>query len=112
LLIVVYQAVVAPLRRARYSAYYGSPFANGWWAVLGALVWIAFVMAMAWQVWLHWGQITDFVQSFASTLHNVITPWHEVDVRKAAIPVDTGVDLLPAMPVALLSASLAAVAGA
>ena len=108
LLIVVYQAVVAPLRRARYSAYYGSPFANGWWAVLGALVWIAFVMAMAWQVWLHWGQITDFVQGFASTLHGVISPWHELGQRKAEMPVDTGVDLLPAMPVALLSASLAA----
>ena len=111
-LIVVYQAVVAPLRRARYTAYYGSPFANGWWAVLGALVWVAFVMAMAWQVWLHWGEITDFVQSFASTLHSVITPWHEVGVSKAAIPVDTGVDLLPGMPVALLSASLAAITAA
>ena len=107
-LIVVYQAVVAPLRRARYSAYYGAPFANGWWAVLGALVWIAFVMAMAWQVWLHWGQITDFVQGFASTLHGVISPWHELGERKAQMPVDTGVDLLPAMPVALLSASLGA----
>ena len=109
-LIVVYQAVVAPLRRARYSAYYGSPLANGWWAVLGALVWIAFVMAMAWQVWLHWGQITDFVQSFASTLHGVISPWHELGQRSVVMPVDTGVDLLPARPVALLSATLAAAA--
>src|SRR5581483_5489156 len=40
LLIVVYNVVAAPLRRARYCAYYGSPFANGAWAVLGALIWI------------------------------------------------------------------------
>ena len=114
-LIVVYQVVVAPLRRARYSAYYGAPFASGLWAVLGALIWIALVMTMAYQVWLHWGQITDFVQGFASTLHNVISPWHELDVRKASpgsMPVDTGVDLLPALPVALLPAPLAAALGA
>ncbi len=108
-LVIVYQVVVAPLRRARYSAHYGAPFANGWWAVLGALVWIVFVMAMAWQVWLHWGQITDFVQSFASTLHDVISPWHETLQRNASsIPVDTGVDLLPSMPVALLPVVMAA----
>ena len=108
-LVVVYQVVVAPLRRARYSAHYGAPFANGWWAVLGALVWIALVMAIAWQVWLHWGQITDFVQGFASTLHGVISPWHETVERKAiSMPVDTGVDFLPTLPVALLPVVLAA----
>ena len=108
-LVIVYQVVVAPLRRARYSAYSGAPFANGWWAVLGALVWIALVMAIAWQVWLHWGQITDFVQGFASTLHGVISPWHETVERKAiSMPVDTGVDFLPSLPVALLPVVLAA----
>ena len=115
-LIVVYQAVVAPLRRARYSAYYGSPFANGAWAVLGGLIWIAFVMAVAWQVWLHWDQITDFVQSFAATLRDVIAPWHETIERKSvssSIPVDTGLDWLPALPVALLlSACLSAAVSA
>ena len=104
-LIVLYQAVVAPLRRARHSAYYGSPFANGWWAVLGALVWIMLVMAFAWQLWLHWDQVTDFFQSFAGTLRDVIVPWHEIVERKAGsspIPVNTGLDWLPALPVALL----------
>jgi phage shock protein PspC (stress-responsive transcriptional regulator) len=83
-LIVIYQAVIAPLRRARYSAYYGSPFANGWWAVLGALVWIALVMGFAYQAWLHWDDILDFVQRFAGTLHDMIQPWHEMIERKAA----------------------------
>jgi phage shock protein PspC (stress-responsive transcriptional regulator) len=109
-LIVLYQAVVAPLRRARHSAYYGSPFANGWWAVLGALVWIMLVMAFAWQLWLHWDQVTDFFQGFAGTLRDVIVPWHEIVERKAGaspIPVNTGLDWLPALPVALLPLCLA-----
>jgi len=44
----------------------------------------------------------------------VISPWHEVIERKAAtsvLPVDTGVDWLPALPVAILAAG-SAVAGA
>ena len=114
-LIVLYQAIIRPLRRARYSAYYGSPFVNGWLAALGALVWIALVTGMAWEVWLHWDQITDFVQGFASTLHDVIAPWHEMIERKAAsssIPVETGFDLLPALPMALLPTSLVAAVSA
>jgi phage shock protein PspC (stress-responsive transcriptional regulator) len=114
-LIVLYQAIIKPLRRARYSAYYGSPFANGWLAAVGALVWIALVMGMAWEVWLHWDQIWDFFQDFTSTLHDVIAPWHEMIERKAAsssIPVETGLDLLPALPMALLPASLAAAVSA
>jgi hypothetical protein len=87
ILIVVYQAIIAPLRRARYSAHYGVPFANGWWAVFGALIWIVFVLAIGYQVYLHWWQITDFLQSFTSTLHDVISPWHEALERKA----DSGV---------------------
>ena len=108
-LIVIYQAVVAPLRRARYSAYYGSPFANGWWAVLGALVWIALVLAFSYQAWLHWDDILDFVQRFAGTLQDMIQPWHEMIERKVAAstdPVQTGVRWLPIVPMALLPARL------
>ena len=114
-LIVLYQAIVRPLRHARYSAYYGTPFANGWWAALGALVWIALVMAITWQIWLHWDQIWDFVQGWAGTLHDVIEPWHEMIQRNAAsssIHPENGLDLLPAIPVALLPASLAAAVSA
>ena len=87
-LIVIYQAVVAPLRRARYSAYYGAPFSNGWWAVLGALIWIALVLALSYQAWLHWDDILDFVQRFAGTLQDRIQPWHEMIERKVAASSD------------------------
>lgn len=109
-LVVIYQAVVAPLRRARYSAYYGSPWANGGLAVLGALVWIALVIAFAYQAWLHWDDILDFVQRFAVTIQDVIQPWHDMIERHAqasADPVQTGLRWLPALPMTLLPTGLA-----
>ena len=61
-LIVLYQVIAAPLRRARYAAYYGTPFTYTWIALWGAVVWLGFLTFLAWLAWHKWDQVLDFFQ--------------------------------------------------
>lgn len=62
ILVVLYQAIAAPLRQARYAAYYGTPVAPGWVALWGALVWLALVGFLGWLAWQHWADVQEFFQ--------------------------------------------------
>jgi len=65
ILVVLYRAVAAPLRQARYSAYYGTPFAHGWVALWGTVVWLGLVAFLSWLAWQHWPDVQEFLQDMA-----------------------------------------------
>ena len=66
--IVLYRALVSPLRRARYTAYYGTSFGAGWLALLGVLVWLAIVAYFGWLAWHHWADVQYFFEQLTATL--------------------------------------------
>ena len=61
-LIVLYQVIASPLRRARYAAYSGTAYTYGWVALWGALVWVGLLTFLAWLAWHNWDQVLDFFQ--------------------------------------------------
>src|SRR5581483_1176949 len=62
ILVVLYRTIAAPLRQARYAAYYGTPVVPGWVALWGALVWLALVSFLCWMAWQHWADVQEFFQ--------------------------------------------------
>ena len=67
-LIVLYRALVSPLRRARYTAYYGTSFGAGWLAFLGVLTWLAILAYFGWLAWHHWADVQYFFEQLTATL--------------------------------------------
>jgi phage shock protein PspC (stress-responsive transcriptional regulator) len=96
-LIVLYRVVVSPLRQARYAAYYGTPFGQGWLALWGVLLWLAAVTFFAWLAWQHWTELQAFFHQLADSLRDLIEhrPAAAADPEEAAIGL-----LLPAVPLA------------
>lgn len=62
ILVMLYRVIAAPLRQARYAAYYGAPFSHGWVVLWGALVWLALLGFLSWLTWQHWDEVQEFFQ--------------------------------------------------
>jgi phage shock protein PspC (stress-responsive transcriptional regulator) len=71
-LIVVYRAIVAPLRQARYAAYYGPNYGHGILALVGVLVWLTVVSFCVWLAWHHWPEVQAFFQQLFSNIRDFI----------------------------------------
>jgi phage shock protein PspC (stress-responsive transcriptional regulator) len=71
-LIVLYRALVSPLRHARQAAYYGTAFGAGWLALWGVLVWLAILSYFAWLAWQHWADVRYFFEQLTVTLRSLI----------------------------------------
>jgi hypothetical protein len=98
-LIVLYRVIVAPLRQARYGAYYGPHFGHGVLALFGVLIWLAIVTFVCWLAWQHWAEVQAFFQQLASSIHG----WIEDGRYGHADPVQARfVGLLPGLPPCLL----------
>jgi phage shock protein PspC (stress-responsive transcriptional regulator) len=98
-LIVLYRVIVAPLRQARYGAYYGPHFGHGVLALFGVLIWLAIVTFVGWLAWQHWAEVQAFFQQLASSIHG----WIEDGRYGHADPVQARfVGLLPGLPPCLL----------
>lgn len=65
ILAVLYRAIAAPLRHARYGAYYGPAYGHGWLALWGALVWLVVVTFLCWLAWQHWADVREFLQDLS-----------------------------------------------
>ena len=70
-LIVLYRAVASPLNHAKYAAYYGGRPGHAWVAVLGALIWLAFALFLAWLAQQHWDEVLDFLQGLPNFFHDI-----------------------------------------
>jgi phage shock protein PspC (stress-responsive transcriptional regulator) len=81
ILIVLYRVIAAPLRQARYAAYYGTPFGHGWIALWGALVWLALLVIMAWFAWQHWSDVQEFLQ-------DIVDSWRRLMEQRSSQPID------------------------
>ena len=92
-LIVVYRVVVAPLRQARYGAYYGPVLGQGWVALFGVLLWLAILTFCAWLAWHHWSDVQSFFEQLASTWRDLI----ENRSVSTEDPVEAAMGLLPAL---------------
>ena len=97
-LIVLYRALVSPLRQARYTAYYGTSFGAGWLALWGVLVWLAILSYFGWLAWQHWADVQNFFEQLTATLRNLIN--HEQPTSSQ--PVQAALQLLPGAPSCLL----------
>jgi phage shock protein PspC (stress-responsive transcriptional regulator) len=97
-LIILYRALVSPLRQARYAAHYGTSFGAGWLALWGALVWLAIVSYFGWLAWQHWADVQNFLEQLTATLRNLIN--HEQPTSSQ--PVEAALQLLPGAPSCLL----------
>jgi phage shock protein PspC (stress-responsive transcriptional regulator) len=91
-LIVVYRAIVAPLRQARYAAYYGPNYGHGILALVGVLVWLTVVSYCVWLAWHHWAG----VQAIFEQLFNNIREF--IDDRSRPADHAQAVLLLPVLP--------------
>jgi hypothetical protein len=97
-LIILYRALVSPLRQARYTAYYGTWFGAGWLALWGVLVWLAILSYFGWLAWQHWADVQNFFEQLTATLRNLIN--HEQPTSSR--PVEAALQLLPGAPSCLL----------
>ena len=97
-LIVIYRAVVSPLRQARFAAYYGSPFGAGWLVLCGVLVWLVLLSWFGWWAWQHWDQILTIFQQITATLRNLIDHGQPT----TAHPAQAALQWLPGAPSCLL----------
>ena len=97
-LIVLYRVIVSPLRQARYAAYYGPHFGQGWLALIGVLLWLGIVTFCICVAWQHWSEVQAFLQQLVSTVREFIddTPRPADHVQTAFLPV------LPGVPTCLL----------
>jgi phage shock protein PspC (stress-responsive transcriptional regulator) len=71
-LIVLYRAIVAPLRQARYAAYYGPNYGHGVLALVGVLLWLTVVSFCVWLAWHHWAEVQAFFQQVFSNIREFI----------------------------------------
>jgi phage shock protein PspC (stress-responsive transcriptional regulator) len=71
-LIVLYRAIVAPLRQARYAAYYGPNYGQGILALVGVLIWLTVVSFCVWLAWHHWAEVQAFFQQLFSNIREFI----------------------------------------
>jgi hypothetical protein len=100
LVIFLYRALVSPLRRARYAAYYGTSFGAGWLALWGVLVWLAILSYCGWLVWHHWVDVQYFFEQLTATLRSMININYEPP--PSSQPVQATTQLLPGAPSFLL----------
>ena len=70
-LIVLYRAVASPLHHAKYAAHYGPP-GGAWMAFLGAMIWLAIALFLAWLASQHWDEVLDFLQQIGNFFRDVI----------------------------------------
>ena len=71
-LIVLYRVVASPLNHAKYAAYHGTPGGHAWVAMVGALIWLAFALFLAWLAQQHWDEVLDFLQQVGNFFRDVI----------------------------------------
>jgi hypothetical protein len=71
-LAVLYRAIASPLHEARHAAYYGRPFAHGWLAMWGAMLWVGFVALFTWLAWRHWPEVQYFFRELTDAVRGVI----------------------------------------
>jgi phage shock protein PspC (stress-responsive transcriptional regulator) len=97
-LIVVYRAIVAPLRQARYAAYYGPNYGHGVLALVGVLLWLTVVSFCVWLAWHHWAEVQAFFQQLFSSIREFIDdqPRPADHAQAVLLPV------LPGVPIGLL----------
>jgi phage shock protein PspC (stress-responsive transcriptional regulator) len=97
-LIVVYRAIVAPLRQARYAAYYGPNYGHGVLALVGVLLWLTVVSFCVWLAWHHWAEVQAFFQQLFSSIREFIDdqPRPADHAEAVLLPV------LPGVPIGLL----------
>ena len=97
-LIVVYRAIVAPLRQARYAAYYGPNYGHGVLALVGVLLWLTVVSFCVWLAWHHWAEVQAFFQQVFSNIREFIDdqPRPADHAQAVLLPV------LPGVPIGLL----------
>jgi phage shock protein PspC (stress-responsive transcriptional regulator) len=89
--IVLYRVISSPVRQARYAAYYGAPFGQGWLALWGVLLWLATLTFFAWLAWQHWAEVQSFLQQLASSLRHLIEDRSEATPN----PIHAATGLLP-----------------
>ncbi len=82
-LIVLYKVIASPLKRARYASYYGAPYARGWLAFIGALIWLGGVAFLVWLAWQHHAELQDLLQ-------NIGDSWRSMMERRASPPESPG----------------------
>jgi hypothetical protein len=99
ILVVLYRAIAAPLRQARYSAYYGTPFAHGWVALWGALIWLGLVVFLGWLAWQHWADVQEFLQDMADGWHRMMQQRPDTSPAR---PEHTAIYYLAALPSCVL----------
>jgi hypothetical protein len=92
--IFVYRALVSPLRRARYAAYYGTSFGAGWLALWGVLAWLAILGFIGWLVWQHWFDVLYFFEQLTATLRILINHEQPPSVQPAQASMQLGSVLL------------------
>ena len=83
-LIVLYQAIASPLKHARYASYYGAPYARGWLAFFGALIWLGVVIFLISLAWEHRAELQDFLQSITDSWHSMME--HRVSPAESPMP--------------------------
>ncbi len=70
LAIVLYHVVASPLHFARHAGYYG-PFGHGWYALWGAMLWTAIVVACVWVALLHWPDVQHFLEHLSALIQQL-----------------------------------------
>ncbi len=85
ILVVLYRVIATPLNQARYVAYYGGPFAHGWVALWGVLVWLALVIFLSWLAWQHWAEIQAFFQQIVQGWRQLMEHGPAQTVEHAAL---------------------------
>jgi len=97
-LIVLYRAIVAPLRQARYAAYYGPNYGHGILALVGVLIWLTVVSFCVWLAWHHWAEVQAFFQQLFSNIREFIDdrPRPADHAQAVLLP------MLPGVPIGLL----------
>jgi len=99
-LIVLYRAIAAPLRHARYSAYYGPNFGHGVLALVGVLVWLTVVSFCVWLAWQHWAEVQAFFEQLFSSIRDFIDdrPRPADHVQALLLPVLPGLPMTCLLP--------------
>lgn len=70
---VLYLIVASPLRAVTHLGYYG-PWAGGWFALWGALLWMGLLCWLAWLAWLHWPEVQHFLNQLGLALEHLASP--------------------------------------
>ncbi len=67
--VIVYYVVASPLHFARHP-YYG-PYGHAWFALWGAIMWTAMIVALVWFAWLHWPEVQHFLEHLSTLIQHI-----------------------------------------